>query len=365
MAFLITTRVGLDRFPDLEALLGVLRPVVGRTLRVDAETEAAARRGRVESSWCPWPRTTVGLYVPGATTRGADIGLARSGPGIEVKVVHPVLGTWTDWRIAIEAAAVIAERADAPVRLESGDAVTPQDLRRRFVADDARWLAECSAGAEAVRSSVTKGRVVRLGGPAGMAAIGPRSWQRLDVDPEDEAPAGELLDLIQRSVEARGFETYYPANLLCLDGRSGREVIASLLAADVATILRDPEYILLGDDLEDRSGPHLWLLRLEDLDDALPRRVVWLDDRTCAIPPIRRDEWGGLLERMRPWLTPVTDLLDSAAGLPGGPLEDWRSMIPPEEAPSPPESADGPADDEADPPRSTAPAHPRPWWKFW
>ena len=365
MAFLLTTRVALDRFPDLEALLAQLRPIVGRTLRVDRETEAAARRGRVESSWCPWPRTTVGLYVPGSTTRGADIGLQRSGTGIEVQVVHPVLGTWTDWRIAVEAAAAVAEAADAPVRLDAARAVTPEELRRGFVADDARWGAECAAGAEAVRAAVAKGRVVRLGGPAGMAAIGPRSWRRLEVDADDEAPAGELLDLIQRSVEARGFETYYAANLLCLDGRSGREIIASLLAADVATILRDPEYILLGDDLENRAGPTLQLLRLEDLDDALPRRVVWLDDRTCAIPPIRRDEWSGLLERMRPWLTPVEELLDSPTGLPGGPLEDWRTMIPPEEAPAPPRAGDGADPDDPDPPRSAGPADARPWWKFW
>jgi hypothetical protein len=357
MAFVLTSRVSFERFPDLEALLATLRPVVGRPLRVDGETKAAARRGRVESSWCPWPRTQVGFYVPGASTRGAEVGLTRSGAGLEMTVVHPVLGTWTDWRIAIEVAATVAEMADAPVRLDAALSVTPDELRRRYLTDDARWEAECTAGAEAVRSAVGQGRVVRLGGPAGVAAIGPRCWARLEVEPDDDTPAAEVMDLIQRSVEARGFETYYPANLLCLDGRTGREVVASLLAADVPTLLRDPEYILLGDDLEDRSGPALWLLRLDDLDEALPRRAVWLDDRTCAIPPIPRDEWNGMLERMRPWLTPVEELLDSTAGLPGGPIEDWRQMIPPEEAPPPrpPEPTPPAAEPEAK----------RPWWRFW
>ena len=104
MAFVLTIRPPLDRLPSVDQLLDWLRPVVGRTVRVDDDTRAAGRRSRVESSWCPWPRTTVGFYVPGATTRGAEVGVSRSGSGVEVKVVQPVLGTWTDWRAGIELA---------------------------------------------------------------------------------------------------------------------------------------------------------------------------------------------------------------------------------------------------------------------
>jgi hypothetical protein len=370
MAFLLTTRVQLDAFPELEAVLSTLRPVVGRTLRVDQETHAAVRRGRIESSWCPWPRTSVGFYVPGATTRGAEVTLARSGTGIDVKVIQPVLGTWTDWKLAVELAACLAEGAGAPIRLDPTTAMVPQELRRRFVADDSRWRSECLAGAEAVREAVEDGRIVRLGGPAGMAAIGPRSWARLQVEPGDEAPTEELLDLIQRSLEARGFETYYPANLLCLDGRSGREVIASLLAANVATILRDPEYVLLGDDLEDRNGPKLYLLRFDDLEDALPNRLIWLDDRTCAVPPILKEDWPAMLEGMRPWLTAVEDLLDSSAGLSGLQSGDWRALIPPEEEPPRPASESKPGGRAGPKQTSGSPSGPpprpdRPWWKFW
>ena len=362
MAFVLTIRVPLATFPNLDELLADLRPAVGRTLRIDDDSQVAAKRGRPESSWCPWPRRNVGFFVPGATTRGTDVTLARSGSGIDVQVVHPVLGTWTDWRIAVEIASTLAERGDAPVRLDPTKAFTPAEIRKRFLSDESRWQAECIAGAEAVREAVARGRTVRLGGPAGTAAVGPRSWSRLCVEPEDDAPAAELLDLIQQSLEARGFETYYPANLLCLDGRSGREIVASLLAPDVPTILRDPEFVLVGDDLEDRSGPSLQVLRFDDLDEALPRRLIWLDDRTCAVPLIRRDEWPELLERMQPWLTRVEDILDAGAATSAPPAADWRGMIPPEDVPDPDEPS-GPAEAAHTPTRTGRPD--RPWWKFW
>ena len=133
------------------------------------------------------------------------------------------------------------------------------------------------------------------------------------------------MDALLSSLEARGFETFYPANLLCLDGRTGREVLASLLPPDVDTLLRDPEYVLLSADLEAGPTEPLKVLPFDRLDEAFPGRVHWIDDCTAAVTAIPRAQWVNHIVNLTPMLTPLSELLDGPPE--EGEPEAWRRFV--------------------------------------
>ncbi len=329
MAFVLRVRLPLGQLPALTELIDGLAERLELQVAADEEARLLEEGGRRESSWCPWPRSRLAFYVPLASTRGVDVSLDPAGNDVDVQVTAAVLGTWTDWRLAIELALLIAERGDGGTTVAGEGRFLAEGLHDQYVASEARYLTEAVAGCEKLKSSVEAGRTVRVGGPAGFASIGPRAWLALLEGPEAELPL-RLIDAIQASIEARGFEEFYPANILCLDGREGREILASLLPPERNTLLRDPEYVLVSPDLEGDGDVPLLVLPFENIDDSLPGLPHWIDERTCAIPAIPKSSWLARVEGMRPLLVSLQELLD-------GP-----------EAPSPP-----------------PPEDPGPWWRFW
>ncbi len=310
MSFLLRARFEPARLPDLDDLRLDAAARLDVDVELDEDSRLLLRRGVRETSWCAWPRTFAGMYVPGASTRGVELDVEQAGGQLAVRVSVPALCTWLDWRLGLVLGAELAELADDGVRVEGEGSFLAEGLAQRFEEDDTRYLAECSSGAAALLEEVRKGRVVRVGGPAGYAIVGPRTWLELTEaggEPEDLALA--LVDRIQASVELRGFEAFHLANPLQLDGPSGRTVVAAVLPPDQDTLLRDPQYVLMSDDLE-ADGARMWLLPFGKLEEAFPARVVWLDDRTAAVPAILAEAWRRELERIRPWLTTVEQLLD-------------------------------------------------------
>lgn len=310
MSFLLRARLEPARLPDLDDLCLDAGDRLGMEVELDEDTRLLLRRGERETSWCAWPRGFAGLFVPGASTRGVELDVEQAGASLSVRVNVPALATWADWRLGLALAGELAGLSDDGVRVQGEGSFLDEGLARRFEQDDARYLAECAAGAAALLDEVRRGRVVRVGGPAGYAIVGPRTWLELSEgaeDPEDLALA--LVDRIQASVELRGFEDFHLANPLQLDGPDRRTVVAAVLPPDQPTLLRDPQYVLLSDDLE-AADARMWLLPFARLDDAFPARAVWLDDRTAAIPAIPAESWSRELERIRPLLTTVEGLLD-------------------------------------------------------
>ena len=310
MSFLLRARFEPARLPDLDDLRLDAAERLDLDVELDDDSRLLTHQGVRETSWCSWPRTFAGLFVPGASTRGVELDVEQAGAMLAVRVNVPALCTWADWRLGLAVGAELAELAGDGVRVEGEGSFLPEGLFQSFEQDDGRYLAECSAGAAALLTEVRKGRVVRVGGPAGYAIVGPRTWLELSEagsDPEELALA--LVDRIQASVELRGFEEYHLANPLQLDGPDGRTVVAAVLPPDQDTLLRDPQFVLMSDDLE-VEGATMWLLAFGKLDEAFPARLVWLDDRTAAMPAIPAEAWRRELERIRPWLTTVEELLD-------------------------------------------------------
>lgn len=329
MAFVLKVRLPLEALPDLAEVRSRCADRLQLTVRVDEEAHRLEQSGKRESSWCPWPRTRLALYVPLATTRGVDVALEPANEAVDATVTAAVLGTWTDWLLAVEVARVLSEFSDGGISVVGEGRYLAEGVEDAFVKSEARYLSEAVAGCDRLHGSVAAGRTVRVGGPAGFASIGPNSFEPLLVGPPAELPL-RLIDAIQESIEARGFEEFYPANILCLDGREGREILASLLPADRDTLLRDPEYVLLSPNLEGDGDVPLLVLPFEAIDDALPGVVHWIDERTCAVPAIPKRSWANRIDAMRPLLMPLQELLD-------GP-----------EPPAPP-----------------GPPNKGPWWRFW
>ena len=327
MAFVLRTTLMLSQVPPLGELLRGLTDLFGVEACLDQDADRALKRGARSANWCPWPLRTVGLYLEGASTRGTELELRRASDGIEVRITQHTLATWSDWRLTLELAILLADRADGYVTLQGGGRIATSSLRRRYIEETDQYDAELLAGMYAVQSAVEEqGRTVRLGGPRGLAAVGPRTWARvIDVaGDEPEVRAEELVDVVLASLEARGFEEFYPANLLCLDGRTGKEVLASLLPPGVDTLLRDPEFVLLSRNLEAGPEEPLLLLPFDAMDAAFPGRLHWLDDRTCAVPAIDPAGWSVHIERLEPMLTSLSELLD---GPDDGDREAWRKFV--------------------------------------
>jgi hypothetical protein len=327
VAFVLHVRLDREVVPPLDELQEELSERLDLDVLVDEDS--ARDRAPRTSEVSPWPQSRTGFYVARASTRGADVAWRPDGGRLEAIVTLPVLGTWTDWELGVELAGALGSRGDDGVRVPGEGQHLAAGLRQEFLATEERYLTECVAGAERMRQSIEQdGKLVRVGGPAGFAVIGPRTWEAVRLGPDEDLPL-RLVDTIQRSIDAEGYEDFHPANPLWLDGRSGRELVAALLPPDRSTLLRDPEYVLLSPDLE-ADGAELVLLPFERLEDAFPGLVRWLDDRCAAIPAIPWASWPSYLERAGAWLTTAADLLDGGLAEPPAPL----------------------------PP-------PRPWWKIW
>jgi len=308
MAFVV--RAAVAELPPLAVLIEAAAERLGLEVQPDEVTLLAAERGERSTNWCPWPHPQLALHVPGASTRGAELTATRGRDHCEVTVTLPALATWADWRLGVALCAVLAGPTGA-LRVDGEGEFLAEGVLRHFEQDDQRYLSECVAGVASVEAAVREGRIARIGGPAGHAAIGPRTWiELMDTISDPEQLPTALIERIQASIEARGFERYHEANPMWLDGRDGREVLAVVLAPDVDTLLRDPEYLLIGDDLEADGEVEMWLLPFHLLEDALPGAAKWLDDRTAALPAISREQWPELLRRMRPMLASVPDVLD-------------------------------------------------------
>ncbi|MCO4769412.1 MAG: hypothetical protein KDA24_05230 [Deltaproteobacteria bacterium] len=336
MPFLLRVELPLARLPSLGEVLDHLGSVFETTVRLDEDAERAMKRGLRAASWCPWPIRTLGLYVEGASSRGTEVALNRRPEGVEVQICQHVMGTWTDWRMTLELAIHLAEAGDGYANLQGGGRVSISGLRRRYIEDSEQYDRELLAGLDAIQRAVEdQQRTVRLGGPRGTAAVGPRTWARISVaheEPEERAEA--VVEALLASLDARGFEGFYPANLLCLDGRTGREVLASLLPPDVNTLLRDPEYVLLSADLEAGPREPLKVLPFDRLDAAFPGRVHWIDDCTAAVAAIPRSQWVNHIANLDAMLTPLSELLDGPPE--EGEPEAWRRFVPDDDSTSRP-----------------------------
>ena len=315
MALFLEIETTLDLLPELPALLEGLDGTFGTTIQLNTTQALDLDCGVRKISWCPWPNERVEMFVSGATTRGTDILLENRGHELLVRICLKALATWTDWQLGVETACALCDLTHAAgilVGEEERQLHDPEELRRLLLDDDEAYWKECEGGAMGIRRAILKqGETVRIGGPAGLAAIGPRTWGRLSADNHEGDSLSELLlDTIQSSIEARGFEGFHLANPMILDGRSGQSVVALLVAPDRPTLLRDTEFLLLSENLESTAGSPLYLLPANDIERAFPGMVSWLDDRNCALAAIPRTSWQRQIEAIRPLLSEVDAFLD-------------------------------------------------------
>lgn len=354
MSFLFSVRLSRHNLPPLDQWLESLRLALSETVDVDAQTRRAQRLGERDTCWFPWPTMHLGFFVPFESARGVDVVVEGPGHGACVQVRAPALCSWTDWRLAVELAARVAEAEGEWVEGPEGLRLSPARAREILCETDDRWVCEIDEDVRSMRTLVVEeGRVVDLSGPHGSSWLGPRTWADvLDAGPEEAFP-NRLVERIRDAAWARGYDGFHEANLLSFDGRTGREIRASVLAPDQPVLFRDPEFLLLSEGLEQKR-PQFWLLPFSEIDAALPGLVRWLDDRTVAIAPIPRSAWAARLDSIRVRLLDLDRFLDEDGGssLAGaGPSETLVAASPVAAAGGEPES--GPA------------AGPKPRWKLW
>lgn len=356
MAFITRLTLGNDQLPDLNDLLSGVEDALQVDLVLDEETLLLQEQERRLSSWCPWPSPNLGVYVEGASTRGAELSLERNGALLTARVSVPALATWNDWELGVHLVCALLSCCDerGSAQVEGLGRFAVKGMTQTFLDSEDYYLAESEAGWAAVGRAIDEGRQVRIGGPAGFATIGTRAWEQLHSggEPGEEVDelALRLITMIQASIEGRGFETFEEANPLVLDGPGGQRVVTSLLSPGRDVILRDPEYVLLSADLEAEEQAELLLLPFDRFEDAFPALATWLDERCCAVPSLPRESWPTLIERIRPLLISVPELLDSQAQ--------------PQERPTAKDSPYAPFPTV----RSAAPGSgqtARKWWKLW
>jgi hypothetical protein len=350
VSFITRLTLPQERLPELDDLLGRVEDALDLELVLDQETLLLQEQERRSTSWCAWPSPQIGVYVEGASTRGVDLCVEVSGASVEVRVTVPVLATWTDWELGVRLVCALLDDVATGARVEGLGQFAAEGMHRTFLGHETRYLAELEAGWSAIATAIEQGRRVRIGGPAGYASIGERCWERLQGSIEEDEDQDELglrlVQMIQASIEGRGFEDFEEANPLVLDGPGGRRIVTCLLSPGRDLILRNPEYVLLSTDLETQAEAELLLLPFDRFEDAFPALATWLDERCCAVPALPPASWPDIIERIRPMLISVPDLLDSPV------LEDEPSA---DLAPFPTVRAAGPRPD----------APKRKWWKLW
>jgi len=352
LAFITHLSLPCEQLPDLEGLLTSVEDVLDRDLILDEETLLLQEQERRLSSWCPWPSPQLGLYVEGDSTRGVALSVERASAEFRIRVTVPVLATWTDWELGVQlVCALLGEKnLSRSAQVEGLGQFAAPGMLQTFLSGEDRYLAELEAGFAAISTAIREGRRVRIGGPAGYASIGALCWERLSgsILPGEESDevALRLVQMIQASIERRGFEDFEEANPLILDGPDGRSIVSCLLAPGQDLILRDPEYVLISGDLEHEVNPELLLLPFDRFEDAFPALATWLDERCCAVPALPTESWPATVERIRPLLTSVQELLDSA-------VTEYESDI--ESIPFPSVRVVPPSADSGR----------RKWWKLW
>ena len=347
MAFITQLSLAQDSCPELDPMLDALDKRLGMEVVLDEDTLQLRKAGKRESSWCPWPRAQLGIYVDGESTRGVEVTASPTGRLIELRIAVPALATWTDWSLGIHLTSLLLEAGSSGAEVEGMGQFLGPGLQQHFLENETRYLAELEAGGLAIQTAVAEGRTVRIGGPAGYAAIGPRSWTRIADGAEDEEElALRIVDFIQDSLDFRDFEDFDLATPLVLDGRDGRQVVTAVLAPGRDLILKDPEFILLSDDLEKRGGVEMFLLPFEQLEEAFPGMATWIDERCCAMPALSPEDWPDILRRLLPMLLPVAPLLDLPEVQTTDPTQMQAVTFPATRAPS----------------SSTERGS---WWKFW
>lgn len=305
--------LGVDQLPDWYALLDRLECVLDSEIRVDEHCERLADSEEKSLSWLPWPSASFELFVPGVSTRGAQVTAALHGNSIAVEVVQRSLGTWSDWQLSVECACAIAEFAGVPVAVDGNGAHNTEDIRRDFLDDDDRYLDECREGARGLGHVIqSSGSCVHLEGPAGCAVIGKRTWGRLRTGAlDDDDLAARLIDTALSSIEARGFEDLHKANPMEFRGASGQSVIALVLSPDQPTLLRNADFVVVSPDIEGSPGTTMYLLPIESLDAAFPGSTTWLDDRCCAVAALPRERWIERFALIRALLLPLDEVLSN------------------------------------------------------
>jgi len=319
VSFITRLTLATEQLPELDDLLSKVENTLEVDLVLDEETLLLQEQERRISSWCPWPSPHLCIYVEGSSTRGVELSLEGSGADVALRVSVPALATWTDWELGVHLVCALLGYGDSKTgaRVEGLGQFAAKGMLQAFLDHEDHYLAEIEAGWAAVGIAIDGGRRVRIGGPAGYASIGARCWERLrdSGEPDEEADelARRLVEMIQASINGRGFEDFEEATPLVLDGPDGRRIVACLLSPGRDVILRDPQYILLSADLETPADAELLLLPFDRFEDAFPALATWLDERCCAVPAMPSSSWPALIERIRPLLTSVPELLDSPA----------------------------------------------------
>ena len=352
MAFIAHLRLPPNDLPDLECLLESVEDTLDVDVVLDEETLLLQQAERRVSSWCPWPSPKLEVYIEGASTRGVTLNLESRTSGVDISITIPVLATWTDWELGVQLVCALLgdNEHERSARVEGIGEFAAEGMRQTFLQLEERYLSELEEGWAAMNSAIDEGRRVRIGGPAGYASIGKQCWQRLrqGTEPGEEAdePALRLVQMIQASIDRRGFDDFEEANPLILDGPGGRRAVATLLSPGRNLILRDPEFVLVSSNLEDAEDAELLLLPFERFEEAFPALATWLDERCCAVPALPSASWPATIERLRPLLVSVSDLLD----VPSAEFDEITDRIPfPSMRTSTPDGG----------------ASRRKWWKLW
>ena len=140
-------------------------------LVLDEETLLLQEQERRLSSWCPWPSPNLGVYVEGASTRGAELSLERNGALLTARVSVPALATWNDWELGVHLVCALLSCCDerGSAQVEGLGRFAVKGMTQTFLDSEDYYLAESEAGWAAVGRAIDAGRQVRIGGPAGFA----------------------------------------------------------------------------------------------------------------------------------------------------------------------------------------------------
>jgi len=236
-----------------------------------------------------WPDRHLHFYRDGLSTCAVEVYWEDG--AFQVRVM--AFAAPEEYELALEFAEFFARRSGTTVRPEDGDAMTVEELRRKY---DPDWIAGQVASLFSMLPTIVRDSEgsCQVPGPVRLFHVGRRLLGELEAAGPPEELRERLLAKM-REVQYVDPEEYFCASAMEVRPQgSDKTFSVAAFGPEVRYLFPSVDYLAVIE-----SGKGVFFIPYEALPEVAPGRWSWLDEHQTLVEPFEPDEWPALLERAR------------------------------------------------------------------